>query len=521
VAEDDARIAFPDAPRAALDRTLVELVEHANEVLKTQGRLRALLRADQALVEELDLPVVLRRIVEAAVDLADAEYAALGVIAPEGGLEQFIHVGLSDEQAKEIGHLPEGLGLLGALIQDPRPLRLAHLSSDSRSSGFPAHHPAMDSFLGVPVRVRGEVFGNLYLTNHKSGAFSTDDEELVVSLAATAGIAINNARLYAETRRRQEWTAAAAELVAAILSGKSDDPVALVAERLRILLPAGGVEVRRAVDNIDEYVSSVTESRLAVLLPGPSGAGHVLVASREAENRHFTPFECELATDLARQASLAMQLGAARANQQQIQLFEDRARIARDLHDLVIQQLFGAGLELQTIAGAQSDPATAQRLAKTIDAIDDAISQIRTVIFAISRRDESAPSIRHRLLDIAGECGASLPRTPSVSFSGAVDLLVRDDLADDVCAVAREALTNVVKHAQARAVSASLTVSQQRVVFEVTDDGVGLGPTTRRSGLANLERRAAARGGSLSVDSSADGTRLAWAVPLSSGHADA
>jgi signal transduction histidine kinase len=215
-----------------------------------------------------------------------------------------------------------------------------------------------------------------------------------------------------------------------------------------------------------------------------------------------------------------MQLGAARASQQQIQLFEDRARIARDLHDLVIQQLFGAGLELQTILGSQSEPATVQRLAKTIDAIDEAISQIRTVIFAISRRDEAAPSIRHRLLDIAGECGASLPRTPSVSFSGAVDLLVRDDLADDVCAVAREALTNVVKHAQAHTVNASLAVGQQRVVFEVIDDGVGLGPTTRRSGLANLENRAIARGGTLSVESGADGTRLTWTVPLGSGAGD-
>lgn len=516
MADDDGRIAFPDAPRAALDRTLVELVEQANAVLETQGRLRALLRADQALVEELDLPVVLRRIVEAAVELAHAEYGALGVIAPEGGLEQFIYVGISPELAREIGHLPEGHGLLGALIQDPQPLRLPHLSSDARSVGFPANHPPMDSFLGVPIRVRGEVFGNLYLTNHRSGAFGTDDEELVVSLAATAGFAINNARLYAETRRRQEWTAAAAELVATILSGESADPVTLVAERLRELLPAARVEVRRTVDGAP-VLESVADSQLAVALRSPSGADDILVASREAANRRFTPFEAELASDLTRQASLAVQLAAARASQQQMQLFEDRARIARDLHDLVIQQLFGAGLELQTILGSQSEPATVQRLAKTINAIDEAISQIRTVIFAISRRDESAPSIRHRLLDIAGECGASLPRTPAMSFSGAVDLLVRGDLADDVCAVAREALTNVVKHARAHTVSASLSVGGQRVVLEVTDDGIGLGPTARRSGLANLENRATARGGALSVESGVHGTRLTWTVPLPPG----
>ncbi|HAM25798.1 MAG TPA: hypothetical protein DCP11_03615, partial [Microbacteriaceae bacterium] len=200
---DDDSLTFPDEPRAELDRALSELVARAQEVLTTQGRLRALLRANQAVVEQLDLPVVLRRIVESAVGLVGAQYGALGVIAPQGGLEQFINVGMTPDEVTAIGHLPEGHGLLGALIDNPRPIRLQHLSEDPRAAGFPAEHPAMDSFLGVPVRVRDEVYGNLYLTNQSSGGFSKEDEELVTALAATAGFAIDNARLFAETRRRQ------------------------------------------------------------------------------------------------------------------------------------------------------------------------------------------------------------------------------------------------------------------------------------------------------------------------------
>jgi signal transduction histidine kinase len=560
---DEGHIAFPDAPRAALDRSLYELVQNANAVLETQGRLRALLRADQALVEELDLPLVLRRIVEAAVELAGAEYGALGVLdARRAGLEQFVYVGLSDDRAEQIGHLPEGRGLLGAVIEDAQPLSLKHLASDPRSSGVPAKHPPMDGFLGVPIRVHGEVFGNLYLTNPASGEFTADDEELIVSLAATAGFAINNARLYAETRRRQEWTAASAELVATVLAHDEADPRVLVADRLRELLHLERIELLRPLDGSDEYLSSVINggdedpvgawrTRLGGTLlerviaagsaglytstedpdasPSPTGGaimiiplqrqsspGPVLIARRSDDRGQFTAFELELASDLARQASLALQLAAARANQQCMELLEDRARIARDLHDLVIQQLFGAGLELQSITGVLAEPTLAQRVMSTIDAIDDAISQIRTVIFALSPRDEASPSIRHRLLDIVGECGASLPRTPPVSFSGAVDLFVRGDLADDVCAVAREALTNVVKHSRARNASASLAVADGWVALEVRDDGVGIGASKRRSGLANLRKRAVARGGALDIESGDSGTHLRWSVPVDS-----
>jgi GAF domain-containing protein len=193
MAEDDVLV-FPDAPRGDLDRALGTLVELANHVTATQGRLRALLRANQAVVEHLDLSTVLHRIVETAVDLVDAEYGALGVLAPDGSLEQLVQVGMSPSEVEAIGHLPRGIGLVGALTDEQRPIRLRHIAEDPRSAGFPAGHPPMDSFLGIPVRVRGEVYGNLYLTNQSSGSFSAEDEQLVIALAGTAGFAIDNAR---------------------------------------------------------------------------------------------------------------------------------------------------------------------------------------------------------------------------------------------------------------------------------------------------------------------------------------
>jgi GAF domain-containing protein len=229
---------FPDQTRSELDEALDVLVAKAKDVRATQGRLRALLRANQAVVQQLDLPVVLRRIVESAVELVRAEYGALGVVSPDGRLEQFITVGMPDELIAHIGHLPEGHGLLGALIDDPRTIRLPVLSEDSRSAGFPQGHPSMESFLGVPIKVRDEVFGNLYLTNQASGRFSADDEQLVTALAATAGIAIDNARLFAETRRRQAWSAASAEITSTLLSSEHSDSISTVATRVLALADA-------------------------------------------------------------------------------------------------------------------------------------------------------------------------------------------------------------------------------------------------------------------------------------------
>jgi GAF domain-containing protein len=233
-----------EGPHLDLDALLAQLIERAQEVRVAQARLQGLFEAGQSIIGDLDLTTVLRRIVQAACDLVDARYGALGVIAPNGiGLEQFIHVGLDDATVDAIGHLPEGKGLLGALIEDPRPIRLGDIAEDARSVGFPASHPPMQGFLGVPVVVRGKVFGNLYLTQPEGGGFSAEDEQVVTALAATAGVAIENARLFAEAQERQRWLHASTEVTQRLLAGGSEDPLVLVASTLLSLAEADLVSV--------------------------------------------------------------------------------------------------------------------------------------------------------------------------------------------------------------------------------------------------------------------------------------
>jgi signal transduction histidine kinase len=558
----DEQFTFPDESRGELDLALDNLVDKARDVLKIQGRLRSLLRANQAVIEHLDLPVVLERIVAAAVELVGARYGALGVVAPDGTLEQFINVGMTPHEIEIIGRLPEGHGLLGALIQDPHPIRLERLSDDDRSVGFPAGHPPMGAFLGVPVRVRDEVYGNLYLSNQDSKAFSAEDEQLVVALAATAGVAIENARLFAETRRRQAWSAASAEFTSNLLAPENGSAIGSLADRILelsdadlvwIMLQGGNpsellIDTARGLDESamqDVSVAVDGSLALAVLESGePSRVDDgveaqlalsdgralgpamavpimtsglvqgVLLVSRMPGGHRFTPSDLEMAADFAGQASVAMELEAARADRQRMVVLEDRGRIARDLHDHVIQQLFGTGLELQSIAGSLPMGPASDRILQSVTNLDASISQIRTIIFALSAHsDDSRATVRHSIIDLANELASALDSTPTVSFSGPVDLIVTGELADDVLAVAREALINIVKHAEAAHASVALNVRSGEVRLEVTDDGHGVTDTSRRSGVGNLEERALRRGGTFALDSDSAGTRLVWQVP--------
>jgi signal transduction histidine kinase len=566
---DPQAFSFPDYPRGELDRALDELVDRAKGVLATQGRLRALLRANQAVVEHRDLPVVLRRIVESAVELVGAQYGALGVVSPHGGLEQFITVGMSDAQAAHIGHLPAGHGLLGALIDDPRNIRLPRLADDPRSIGFPAGHPSMDSFLGVPITVRGVVYGNLYLSNQVQGEFSDDDEQLVTALAATAGIAIENARLFAETLRRQAWSAASAEVTSTLLSAETGDSISTVVTRVLdlaeadivwMLLPTGAagdytIERARGLDGptvegttlaaptaglgamLEEHHPRLVDDAgttavvladgrrigpmMVVPLGGAATAGGVLLVGRLADARRFSPADLEMAADFAGQASIALTLAAARAYRARMDLLEDRGRIARDLHDHVIQRLFATGLDLHRVATMSGSTDIATDIMAAVGSIDASIAQIRTAIFALSvRDDESRESMRHRLIDLVNEVSGALPSTPAVSFAGPVDLMVTDDLASDLIAVAREGLSNIARHASARSSAIQLAVGDGGVRLVITDDGVGMTGTARRSGIANLEARAVRRGGDLMVDSGPTGTTLTWRVPFDAWDAD-
>jgi signal transduction histidine kinase len=500
---------------------------------------------------------VLRTIVEAAVELVGARYGALGVIAEGGGLEQFIHVGMGDEAVARIGHLPEGRGLLGALIDDPRPIRLDSIADDARSSGFPDGHPPMTAFLGVPIAVRDTVFGNLYLTDPVAGGFTEDDEQLVKALAANAGFAIDNARLFAETVARQAWSASVAEMTTTLLGSDSAGAHEEFADRAATLLgaravfvlePSGRDNAYRVLASSDEAphpaelvidnerVHSAVEGSqptrldelsglgadsggeagpaLVVPFEGRTGDPEVLVVVRRSDARPFSAFELERAVFFARQAAIAMELADARADRERVALLEDRARIARDLHDHVIQQLFGAGLELQSIESELPPGRAAERIDATVKSLDDAIAQIRTAIFALSRQRGGGESLRHRLLDIVQEVGDALPHPATVSFSGPVDVVCDAELADDIAAFVREGLTNVVRHAGADTATVEVVATADQITVDLADDGTGMGETRRRSGLRNLSERAESRAGVLELESTPQGTRLHLRLPV-------
>lgn len=560
--DDPVPLTFPDAPRVELDRRLADLVAAANDVLATQGRLRALLRANQVVVSELDLPAVLPRIVEAAVELARAKYGALGVLSPEGELEDLVQIGMTDEDVQAIGRNPHGVGVLAAVLEGP--VRLGRLTDDPRFGGFPPAHPPMRSFLGVPIRVRGTVYGNLYLADPIEDAFTDEDEQLVSSLAATAGFAIENARLFWRTQHRQAWASASAEITAQLLQGgKADDALSLIAARILPLaeassayvsllsddgrhmeiveaqgddpvqgkgmeLPVEGTLTERVI--ADGRPARFTEAELRfhqvafadrfgpmMVIPLATSARTLgaLLINRRPGGRSFTDSELELAADFAGRASVALELATARFDQERMLLFEERGRIARELHDRVIQQLFGTGLQLQNLLSALPPGRSAEQLDAAIAGIDDAITQIRRVIFTLSSSTLPGPSTgRRRLLDLVVQLGASLSIEPALMFEGPVDGVVDDGLAEEVLAVVSEAVTNAVRHAAARDVAVVVSADTRGVTVAVTNDGGPYLPSERRSGLGNLEERARRRGGSMTIGQEDGRTRLTWSVPV-------
>jgi signal transduction histidine kinase len=532
-----------------------------NDLERSQRRLHDLLRATTSVVERLDLEVVLRRLVEAGMSLVGARYGALGVLSADGGVERFIHVGIGASAAERIGSHPQGRGVLGAVISDREPIRLDDLTEDPRSAGFPPHHPQMHTFLGVPVKVGDAVYGNLYLTEGENGPFSQDDEDLIVALAATAGIAIENARLYDSARTREIWNATIADVMAAMLDVSGENVLDVIAERVAALidadlvalavphgdsefqltavhgsgsgllrdqvypaagsLAAGALAERRAVRTEAPTEASGTDWQpnacptMAIpLFAGAEPLG-VLSISRLAGGAAFTEADVEMAFAFAAEASIALEVVRAREDRQRLETAQDRARIARDLHDHVIQRLFGAGLALQAVSAA-AGPEISAAIEPQIDAIDAATKDIRTIIFALSsdeRRGEKR--LRDRLLDVVGEVAGNWTAQPRISFAGPLDSLVSSDLADDLVAVLRELLTNVVKHARARSVDIAVSIADDSVRLVVEDDGRGIPDSAPRSGLANLAERAALRAGRCLVTSGpGEPTRIEWWVPV-------
>ncbi|MER7463290.1 GAF domain-containing protein [Streptomyces sp. NPDC097981] len=565
------RKGVPAAPQLRLDELLEGLQAQVEQVRATRDRVHTLLDAVLSIGTDLDLDVVLRRITESAVTLVDAQYGALGVIGEEGKIRQFITVGMDEDTIEAIGHYPEGQGILGLVIREPEPLRLADLGRHPHSVGFPAGHPPMTTFLGAPVRVRDQVFGNLYLTDKRGGAqFDEDDEAVLRTLAAAAGVAIDNARLYEDTRRREQWLAASSDLTRSLLSGTDPDRVLhQVAATVRRLSCADLVTLAVPLDGGEELVIEAAEGdgaeqvrglvlpaatlaakvyrsnqRIASgslsdepqsgggsaaridLGPGfllPLGGGEdvrgVLQVANLPDGTEFSEATMAMISGFADQAALALEIAEHRREAEQLMVLSDRDRIARDLHDLAIQRLFASGLTLNSVLGRIADrPQVAERVQRVVDDLDDTIKTVRGTIYALRERDraDARGGLRGKLLAETDQAAAVVGFAPALRMTGLLDTDVPADHAEHLLAVLRETLSNTARHAHATAVEVTAETDGSRLHLRVADNGTGIDPSvTRRSGLDNLRRRATDLGGSFTLTpNEPTGTIVEWTVPL-------
>ncbi|KQV19370.1 histidine kinase [Kitasatospora sp. Root107] len=557
-------------PQLHLDDLLDELQARLDAARGTRDRVHSLLEAVLAVGRDLELTQALRHIVEAAVTLVDAEYGALGVIGEDQRLSQFIPVGVTEQQIERIGPLPSGHGLLGELIRHPAPLRTANIADHPASYGFPAEHPPMHTFVGVPIRIRDKVFGNLYLTEKRGGGeFDAEDESVLATLAVAAGVAIDNARLYAQARLRERWLAASAEVTSSLLSGSSEQEVLdlLVARAVEvagadlavIASPVPGaeeLEVRIAVGlgerqhrglvvplegsfvgaaaRTGELVVSADVRKDPRITAGPPrweglgpavavpigtaehGLRGVLMLARAAGRPLFDADESVPLLGFAGQAAVAMELAERRRDSEQVALLQERDRIARDLHDLAIQRLFATGMTLQGATRFIDHPEAVDRVLRAIDDLDETSKTIRATIFGLRTRESgpAARGTRARVVEVVERAADVLGFMPALRMTGLLDVTVPPEFVDEALAVLQEALSNAARHAEATAVEVSVAAGAE-LLLTVTDNGCGLPAGGRRSGLANLADRAADLGGSFEARAGAEGgTELVWRVPL-------
>ncbi|MBT2505014.1 GAF domain-containing protein [Streptomyces sp. ISL-98] len=497
-----------------------------------------LLEAVLNVATELELRATLQHIVDTATELAGARYGALGVVDPErGGVTELFTSGIDEETRARIGRLPDGCtGLIGHLIQEPRPLLVPDIAADVRSSGVPPGHPEMHSFVGVPIQVHTQVFGNLYLTEKQggeqggkrggaqggeSGGFTTDDLAMLRVLASQAGIAIGNARLHETARRRERWIEGADAVTTALLTGESaTDALNTVAERARILADAsagvvlqptaeGGMEIVAAstLDDPADLIGTVIEAGSPVLeqllggesvfiedsatdarmtthvrsrfgpsmmLPLQSGGKLIgtLALPRRRGGVPYTAVDRLLASQFASQAALALVLADSRHDRERLAVFEDRDRIARDLHDLVVQRLFATEMMLESTRRRAAAADMDELLGAAIDELDSTIQEVRTTIFALQQPPAEAPStFRGRVLRETSGAAALLGFQPSVHFVGAVDALVSEPVARRLLTALRGALAAAHRRVGVTTVEVTVEVREGVVRLVVTDDG--------------------------------------------------
>lgn len=560
--DDRARLVLP---QLRLDDLLTELQTRLTAVLVTRDRVHALLEAVVSIESDLDLETVLRRVVEAATTLVEARYGALGVIGEGDRLIQFVTVGITEEENAAIGRCPTGKGLLGLLIKAPSSVRSPGIAAHADSPGVSEDHPPARRFLSVPVRVRNEVFGTLYLTEKAGGGeFDEDDESVVAALATAAGVAIENARLYQEARRRERWLEASAEVSTSLLSGTDPANVlALVARRAKEICDAAFAVV--SLVRHDEFVVEAADGEHADVLRGlhvgiddavagpvfrtgvsllladatevardmrvpppvrvgpallvPLGTGTAARGVLSVANAPGGPVFAESAQRLletfAAQAAVALELAERRRDAERLVVLEDRDRIAKDLHDTVIQRLFASAMTLMSAIKITEKPEVAIRVQRAVDELDETIRQIRSTIFALQAAPGGERSLRTRILAVTDGAAETLGFTPAVRLEGLLDTMVSDEAGEQLLAVLLEALSNVARHANARRVSVSVDVGDD-LVLVVEDDGVGIPPGGRRSGLRNMAERARDLGGSFEARCrEGGGSVLEWRVPVS------
>jgi signal transduction histidine kinase len=519
------------------------------------------------------LEATLHDIVREAVDHVGARYGAMGVLRPDSTrLDRFVVVGMGGEDGERIATVPSGKDILDLLVEQPIPLRIDDIAHDA-SAVLPPGHPPMRSFLGVPVRVRDAVFGHLYLTGKRTGGqFSPADFEVAEALAAVAGLAIENARLAEKAAAISRWGEAATELATALLSGAAPDQVlrsvstrvshltdadmagvlspsvdddtslTIVAavggaaddvEGVRVPLEGthvGAAHRANAPRLIDDISTMPVHGRLdavsielthsfgpTLLVPlGSPPRAHLLAALRRSGRAPFTPEDLELLAGFAAQASVVLELAHSQQRERRLQRQADRDRIARDLHDHVVQRIFATALSLDRVSRAlQAErPTEAAQLARDVDELDSTMAEIRAAIFEL-HQDEDAPvtSVRSRVSDVVRQATEGTALRRDVRLRGAVDEIPRD-LVPDMLAVIRELVTNVVRHAGARRVTVTVSAGAgTKIRIVVADDGAGLPAVSVRSGLANLADRAERRGGRLTATGGPAGTEVRWIVP--------
>ena len=528
-----------------------------------------LLQAGLTLASELSLPIVLQRIVDLAAEVTDARYGALGVIGEDGTLVEFVTTGMSARQRKDVGALPRGKGLLGYLITHPSPLRVRSISDHPVAVGFPPHHPKMTSFLGAPVLAMGKAFGNIYLTEKRSAPeFSAEDETALVILAAQAGVAIANASLYEETRQRERWLDALRGITSEILAGTdADSLLSRIAESARELAGADMAMIVSTTSNPAELVVAAAEGAAAARLGGetmPAGrsisgevmrsgsprvfvdvgvehtaypplvqaanvgpaifvplrvrgraTGTLMVANVKG-GRTFSERSLRLVETFADQASVAIEYGRAQVDQRRLELMDERERIAKELHDGIIQSLFAVGMGLQGTALMAGSPEIAGRVEGAVGELDRVIRDLRNYIFGL-RPGILADRQLDQALRTLGEEVAARTR---VAVDVAVDAKVAAALSGqshEIVQLTREGLSNVTRHANAGRAYVGLARHNSNAVLTIEDDGAGFDTTAKSlgNGLRNMRQRASGLGGDLHVTSApGKGTRLTFTIPL-------